>query len=267
MTTHLVHAPLDLQAFNQWADTRGLIRRRTFDAGFALHVLLTGMFGPRALQPFRLFAPVRQRFGSLYAYTKVDAESLRRIARTAATPDCLAALDVARLRSKAMPEAFSPGQRLGFDIRIRPVKRLRRSVQDSQSGEVVSPGAEWDAFRVAAVQRYPDGWKTGPGVKPHEPHSIRGQRGEIYCDWLAERLGDAATLEPGNCHLASFARSRIVRGDGPGPEGPDATLHGTLTVNLPEGFHRLLRNGIGRHKAYGYGMVLLRPPGTPQLEQ
>ena len=267
MTTHLVHVPLDLRAFNQWAGTRGLIRRGTFDAGFALHVLLTGMFGPRALQPFRLFAPERRRFGSLYAYTQADARSLLRTAEAVATPDCLAALDLTKLRSKAMPEAFEPGQRLGFDIRIRPVKRLRHSTKDSQSGEVVSPGAEWDAFRVAAIRRFPHGWKTKPGDAPHDEHSIRGRRSEVYCDWLAERFGNAATLEPGNCRLAAFQRSRVVRGNGRGPEGPDATLHGTLTVGDADGFHRLLRTGIGRHRAYGYGMLLLRPPGMPQMER
>ena len=267
MTTHLVHAPLDLTAFNQWAKTRGLVRRRTFDAGFALHVLLTAMFGPRALQPFRVFAPQRRRLGSLYAYSQSDADALRRTADTVAPPECLTALNPAKLRSKAMPRAFEPGQQLGFDIRVRPVKRLRRSIHDSQSGEVVSQGAECDAFRVAAMQRFPHGWNTRPGGTPHEPHSLRGQRGEVYFQWLAERLGDAATVEPGNCHLASFARSRIVRGAGRGPEGPDATLHGTLTVAAPDGFHRLVRHGIGRHKAYGYGMLLLRPPRMPKLER
>ena len=55
-----------------------------------------------------------------------------------------------------------------------------------------------------------------------------------------------------------------MRGNGRGPNGPDATLHGVLTVQDPVTFGRLIRNGIGRHKAYGYGMLLLRPPGkTP----
>ena len=267
MTTHLVHVPVDLRAFNRWAGMRGLIRRGTFDAGFALHVLLTGMFGPRTLQPFRLFAPERQRFGSLYSYSEADANSLRRTAETVSTPDCLAALDPAEIRSKTMPVAFEPGQRLGFDTRVRPVKRLRRTIQDPQSGKVVSRGAEWDAFRVAAIRRFPRGWKTNSGDAPHDEPSMRGQRPEVYREWLAERLGNAASLEPTNCRLAAFQRSRIVRGDGQGPEGPDATLHGTLIVDEPDRFHRLLQDGIGRHKAYGYGMLLLRPPEMPGMER
>lgn len=267
MTTHLVHVPLDLRAFDQWARARGLILRGTFDAGYALHVLLTAMFGPRALQPFRLFSPKRRRFGSLYAYSQFDADALRRTAETVATPECFAALDPTELRCKGMPATFSPGQRLGFDIRIRPVRRLRRSTTDPRSGEVVSQGAEWDAFRVAAVHRFPHAWTAKACGEPNERHSNRGQRNAVYCEWLAERFGEAATLEPGSCEFAAFRRSRIVRGDGRGPEGPDVTVHGTLTVDRPDRFHRLLRSGIGRHKAYGYGMVLLRPPGTPRFER
>jgi CRISPR system Cascade subunit CasE len=42
-------------------------------------------------------------------------------------------------------------------------------------------------------------------------------------------------------------------------EGPDATIHGELTVTNSEAFGRLLATGVGRHSAYGYGMLLLRP--------
>ena len=37
-------------------------------------------------------------------------------------------------------------------------------------------------------------------------------------------------------------------------------MRGTLTITDPVEFGSLLANGIGRHKAYGYGMLLLRPP-------
>ena len=41
---------------------------------------------------------------------------------------------------------------------------------------------------------------------------------------------------------------------------PDATIHGTLRVSDPDRFAEALRRGVGRHRTYGYGMVLLRPP-------
>ena len=52
---YLIHAPLDMRAFSRWAGQRGLLRRGAFDADFALHILLSAMFGKRAFQPFRLF--------------------------------------------------------------------------------------------------------------------------------------------------------------------------------------------------------------------
>ena len=268
MTTHLIHVPFDMRAFNRWAGERGLVRRGAFDSGFALHVLLSGLFGRAALQPFRLFASGRRRTASLYAYTDVDGDSLRRTASDVGTPDCLAILDPAKLQSKAVPEVFEPGRRFGFDIRVRPVRRLRSSLHDPQSGQVLSPGVEVDAFRVAALRRFPNGWKVDPGTGPPEAGgTLRGRRDEIYTEWLVERFGGAASVESGECRLAAFQRSRAVRGNGSGPEGPDATLHGILTVRDARAFARLFRKGVGRHKTYGYGMLLLRPPGAPPMER
>lgn len=250
---YLIHAPLDMRVFNRWVGQRGLLRRGTFDPDFALHVLLSAMFGKRSLQPFRLFWSERRRCASLYAYADADHEALQEVAAAAASPDCIASLDPVALRSKPMPSIFAGGRRLGFDLRVRPVRRLRRDVQDTRSGAVARQGREVDAFRLALLQRCPDGWRES-GAPAQDSMS----RESTYAAWLSERLAGAATLE--QCRLSSFSRSRAVRGDGLGPEGPDATLHGTLCVQNPESFARRLRKGVGRHRAYGYGMMLLRPP-------
>ena len=268
MTTHLIHVPFDMRAFHRWVGERGLIRPGAFDSGFALHILLSGVFGPAALQPFRLFASERRRAASLYAYTDVDGDSLRRTARDVGTPECLAILDPAKLRSKAVPESFEPERRFGFDVRVRPVRRLRCSLRDPQSGRVLSPGAEVDAFRIAAIRRFPNGWNVhSDHGAPEGGGALRGRRDEIYTEWLVDRFGGAASIESGECRLAAFQRSRAVRGNGSGPEGPDATLHGILTIRDADAFAQLLRRGVGRHKAYGYGMLLLRPPGAPAMER
>ena len=256
MTTHLIHVPVDMRKFGRWAGERGLVRRGSFDRDFALHVLLAGMFGKAALQPFRLFASERRREAGLYAYSDSDAEQLRSVAGTVAPPDCLAVLDLGpeSLRSKPMPAGFEAEQRLGFDLRVRPVRRLRRELPDSRSGKALARGAEVDAFRLEALRRFPHGWK-----EPEEGAAKAGiTREKVYGDWLAERLEGAARIE--RCRLVVFQRARTVRGDGIGPEGPDATLQGVLTVREPDAFAGLLRAGVGRHRAYGYGMLLLRPP-------
>ena len=254
MTTFLIHVPLDMRAFSRWAGQRGLVRRGTFDADYALHILLSSMFGKGALQPFRLFWSERRRTGALYAYADSDHATLQDVASDTAPPDCLAPINPAQMLSKPMPSMFAPGRRLGFDLRARPVRRLRRDVADGQSGETLSRGREVDAYRLEALHRLPDGWRHDGGMAACQGIG----RETVYATWLAERIGDAAEIA--ECRLAAFRRTRVIRGDGAGPEGPDATLHGTLSVQDPEGFARRVRQGVGRHRAYGYGMLLLRPP-------
>ena len=87
-------------------------------------------------------------------------------------------------------------------------------------------------------------------------------REAVYRDWLAVRLGSAATLDPATTTLQRFERSRVARLGG-APEGPDATFQGELEVGDPDAFVQLLANGVGRHKAYGYGMLMLRPARKP----
>ena len=41
--------------------------------------------------------------------------------------------------------------------------------------------------------------------------------------------------------------------------GPDVVLKGRLQVDDSDAFTQLLRRGIGRHRAFGFGMVLLKP--------
>ena len=256
MKLHLVHVPLDMRRFNRWAGDRELIRRGTFDAGYAFHILLSSMFGKGVLQPFRLFASERRRRAALYAYSCVDQTELRSTAAAVSPPDCEAVVDPRRLRSKPMPTHFDQGERLGFDLRLRPVRRLRSDLPDAQIGASLMRGSEVDAFRLELIRRFPA--KSGkPSVSAAAKAGVTRQ--SVYSKWLSERLGDAVAVE--RCELVAFQRNRVVRGDSGGPEGPDATVHGTMKVADEEEFGRILRKGVGRHRAYGYGMLLLRPPG------
>jgi DNA polymerase I len=84
---------------------------------------------------------------------------------------------------------------------------------------------------------------------------IRGLREEIYRTWLAKRLGKAARLE--SARMVRFERTKAERRKR--LDGPDATFHGELTISDGAAFSELLASGLGRHTAYGYGMLLLRP--------
>ena len=259
--THLIYAPIDMRKFNRWAGNRKLVRYGSFDAGYALHILLSAMFGKSVLQPFRLFSSERRRNATLYGYANADKAELRRRAGETATPDCLDVVNPSEMRSKRMPPIFERGRRLGFDLRLRPVRRLHHELADGQRSQPMPKGTEVDAFQLEMIRRFP--------LEPADSDAVAARsavtRELVYGKWLSERFNGAATVE--ECRLVSFKRTRAVRGNGRGPEGPDTILHGTLTVSNQEKFGEILRNGIGRHRAYGYGMLLLRPPNRKVPEQ
>lgn len=243
MTLHLIELPLVLRDLHVWAGERDL--GDGFDEGVALHHLLGEVFGPAVLQPFRLMVSPRGRTGTLYAYARDDADTLRATALAILTPGRAAAIGLDRLRSiPRPPETWKVGQRLGFDVRLRPVVRLHADLAGTTrdgTSVLFRKGAEVDVFLARRLR--------GEAVT----------REDACLDWLADRLAPAALLERSASELSSFRRLRAVRGRRH-LEGPDATIHGTLTVADPAAFAAMLARGIGRHRAYGYGMLLLRPP-------
>ena len=71
-----------------------------------------------------------------------------------------------------------------------------------------------------------------------------------------------------SAELRSFQRTRAVRKlRARHSEGPDAVMRGVLTITDAAAFTALLAQGIGRHRAYGYGMLLLRPAGVGPTER
>ena len=153
---------------------------------------------------------------------------------------------VARCETREMP-AFASGQRLGFRTRVCPVVRTRRPGQrplaTTRSGR--ARHREMDAFIHATLTA-----DTQTEI----------DREYVYVRWLRRELqrGGASRLE--SARLTEFRRERMRRGDGGRLERPNAVLEGTLTVLDPEAFRALLTRGLGRHRAFGFGMLLLRPP-------
>lgn len=249
---YLVRLPVDLAALGRWSAERGLgwaVRRghggRTaegYDEGAALHHFLGEAFGGAVLQPFRLLVAPRGQSARVYAYAATDSAGLRATAEAALLPEMTVVLDLAGLESRPMPTEWPQGRRLGFDLRLRPVVRLGDALGAHRKG------AEIDAFLAEAL-RHPAG----------DMERLGRTREAVYCDWLAGRLGEAAALQ--TVRLVRFQRLRTAR-RGVLSEGPDAVLQGTLVVRSPDLFTDILRRGVGRHRAYGYGMLLLRPPGT-----
>ena len=232
----LVRADLHLRDFQRWMGSR---RLASTDHG--MHSLLVECLGDLAPKPFRLIEPRSAPRAVVYGYGRSGADVLREQARICSDPLQARALPAEGIQSKSMPRTWTVGRRLGFEVRIRPVVRRSRR---STSG----PTGERDAYLE-------EGIADGGGASTRS-------REEVYAGWLArelERRG-GARLETERFRLTSFRRTRAVYRSGGRPsEGPDAVIRGVLVVTGSEAFHELLARGVGRHRAYGYGMLLLRP--------
>jgi CRISPR system Cascade subunit CasE len=150
--------------------------------------------------------------------------------------------------SRPMPDLAS-GQVLGFRTRVCPVVRTRRPGPGDTAPE---PGGspryrELDAYVHATTS--PEGGQ-------------QLSRESVYLNWLADqlaRLGDAEFI---NGRLAEFRREVMRRRPAAQIERPNAVLEGRLSVGDPATFREMLARGIGRHRAFGFGMLLLRAAGV-----
>lgn len=225
----------DRLALAKWA-ARQRQPRDVQDNGFAWHGLLQAVFGDTAPKPFvdRLSAGVNELLG----YGR-ECEHLNDVEPLAAKA---AGLDT--LRSTSMPERWHPGRHLSFEVRARPLVRSRHS---GRHGSAI----ELDAA-VAARRHNPD-----------------ATREEVYRQWLSRELARDGAAELLTMRLAGFSRTRVARRFGSATsrqwhsvDGPDAWFRGTLRINTPESFSALLGRGIGRHRSFGFGCLLVAPVGV-----
>ncbi|WP_298091805.1 type I-E CRISPR-associated protein Cas6/Cse3/CasE [uncultured Sphingomonas sp.] len=253
MTLHLVRVPLDLHALATFAAVHGI---DDDDGGYALHRALRDRFGTTGPQPFR-FLPEHGSGPHLLGYT-ADPLALDDAGALPVADDLLRAVFTGPWQAQAMPAVWREGARYGFEVRVRPVVRFGKSIRAARSeraGAWQRNAGEIDAH-VAAGERV-----VAAGGDAREV-----DREAVYIEWLARRLEGVATLD--SAGLRQFRRSRARRSTHrPGGartravEGPDAVMGGTLTIVDPQGFAELLARGVGRHAAFGYGMLLLSAPG------
>ncbi|OAS24024.1 hypothetical protein A5481_14730 [Methylobacterium platani] len=245
----------------RWADRRKVVAAQgPDDLGYALHAILQAAFGDLAPKPFLLLDPPhrRDRPGAdpapqILAYTTRVVADLRDHATAFAEPEVAEALGLDGLAAKAMPERFPAGMRLGFHTRIRPMVRRDRDGDRTKT-------AEKDAYLAA--------------LDAHEGRPAPFSRGEVYREWLARHLA-AGGAEMERASLDAFRLTRALRrgrdrdlrpippssATMKGAAGhPDATVTGVLAVRDPDAFAALLARGVGRHRAFGFGMLLLKPP-------
>lgn len=222
------------------------------DLGTLAHALLAALFGEGTVQPFRVLDE-NARWVAILGYTTNSEAAMREHASAFADPGRYVACDWQSFAVKPMPDTWE-GRRLRFELRVCPVVRLGSETELlDRTGELrrYPPGAEVDAW----VHRRWMAREADPTVS----------REQAYAEWLRARLEGAAEL--GSMRLTGFRRRRLVRRDHASPrrakvlERPEALLGGDLEVRDGEVFRGILARGVGRHRAFGFGMLLLRPPG------
>jgi CRISPR system Cascade subunit CasE len=242
MNLHLVRLRPNPVRLVAYAAAEGVLPRNGGDLGYAIHLALRRSLGLAAPQPFRWF----EEKGHLLGYVRdlamlVDSCGLP--ALDSATEAARNALSLTTLDHRPMPAVWRDGARYGFEVRVRPVRRIGK---DKRGG---GPG-EHDAFGMA-VRGQPRG--TWPAAE------------DIYADWATERLTRGGAVPVNGLRLLSLKRTEIVRRRHDSArsicrfDGPDVTFSGTLEIKDANAFGALLARGLGRHVAFGFGMLLLQP--------
>jgi CRISPR system Cascade subunit CasE len=247
MALHLLRFDPDVARVSAWVSAEGLPPRDREDEGYGWHALLTAAFGrDLAPKPFRVLAR-RDRPTQVLAYGKTDASALRASASDFADPKVIAALRVDTLASKLMP-TFIEGRRLGFSARLRPTVRTDREGNRARNREL-------DVFVAAKMAALP-----GRAL----------DKATVYAEWARRKLNqggvDVETLRIDGLESSDVVRRGRDQANGSRPlariPGHAVTVAGTLRIVDAAGFAALLARGLGRHRAFGYGMLLLSPPET-----
>ena len=252
-TLRMVQLRTNEPALHRWMADRNLMEETV-----ALHHLLVQCMGDLSPRPFRKLSQQGDAQGRVLGYTTRTVEEIALEVETYADPQQQRIILLETLESKEMPSEWRVGRELGFEVRTRPVirpqRRMDRVTPQTMQGHLdgrLRAGLNCDVLTWEQVLRQ--------GTDNPEP----ALREEVYPRWMADRLNrqGGAEADPAHIRLDGFRLTAEV-GRKSGARGwmlPDAVMRGRMTVKDPVKFRELLELGIGRHRAYGFGMVLLKP--------
>lgn len=258
MDLHLWQLTLDARSLMEFARTQHLLHREA-DQGYVVHAALAAVFGEAVPTPFVIEgalspdAPARAPgVEVVLAYSPYTLDTVRQ----RASKEHQHLVRWTECRSRPVP-SIGEGTRLAFTTLVVPVVRSRaRTEGRSEHGR--GHGRELDAFVAECLRVGRD---------------VRVDRAAVYRDWLALRLRGEEQVAFGGAELEdyslqAFRRVRLLRKEaGPGArkrhvlDRPEALVSGTLRVTDEGAFRNLIARGIGRHRAFGFGMLLLRRGG------
>ena len=232
----LVRLRPDMGALSAWA-TREVVPIGQGDVGYAVHAAMRASLGALAPQPWVLRS--RRDEVELVGYSGASPADLQvALALPPSNPAAASALGLRCADVVAMPEQWQVGAVLSFETRVRPVVRQSRTANE---------------LDVAVVR--------------HAKDANIG-REQAYRDWLADEFARRTGASVLQSRLVSYQRVQALRRTHGADrrvctvEGPAAVLRGELAVTDSTAFAAMLSRGLGRHRAFGYGCVLLAPRGV-----
>lgn len=226
-----VQYTINNERLNLWAASRGIRQKDGGDyLGCALHALTSEALGHLRLMTYRAMGVSAGRpFAQLYGYATISGAELEKIARRCSPPEHWGVIDFRQYAEREIKPDFQRGEIVRINVLTRPVAMSR----------FFSRGRWRKEVDVADLLIERDGRNPA-------------DRDWIYGEWLAQRLSAAGDL------LSEGFEVRHVREAG--PAGVNAVLEGDVKIRDPAALFDLLHSGIGRSRAYGHGMLILRPP-------
>jgi CRISPR system Cascade subunit CasE len=220
---------------------------REVDEGYVAHIVMRELWKQGAPAPFAVHG--RGRALEVWGYSRIDAAALVDHAAAFRDPSLVGVLgDLQAIVSKPMP-SFERGRRVGFVVRACPVVRLA----GPKSGH--RAGAEVDAFLAQCFAAGPQALVS---------------REDVYRNWLEKTLSrpQVTGVRVLRANVAAMSRGRFVRRthqqlrEVRRLERPDVRFEGEMVVEDGDRLLGYLGHGVGRHRSFGFGALMLTPAGT-----
>lgn len=209
------------------------------DERFLIKMLMTEIFPGVSPRPWRVQSFDGSGETMVLGYTIADQDRLRELAEMA-MPELVRAVPAESIYARPM-RRFRPGERLQAHLTFCPT--VRPNLEDGSRPEI--DAWVWEARHAAAEKRDPR------------------LREAVYSALAVRRLERAAAVR--RVAVTAWRLARLARKNREGEIGalpdllPLADVVAEIEVSDPVALDALVSGGIGRAKAYGCGMLLLRP--------
>lgn len=258
MTTYMVRSTVSLPHLFRWAKN---VRIQTGDMGYTIHAATRALWGEIAPQPFVW----QEEKGQILGYAVSDGETLREVRNSCSREDAellRKAFCLPEFCTKKMPEVFPAGQKFNFQVLCCPIRRQTSPTSGKKCQSDAWLGAVYNLYRGK-------GGAEGTGcptvISFYRQHPDECPSPEtVYKEWLTEQFTRSGGARVLFSNIKGSRTIRVARRPGSGApvlqakrSTPEVLFRGCLQVENQDAFSQILARGVGRHRAFGFGMLLL----------